>query len=158
MYPFDTVNYNNFNAKPKPLEDKMIPDSMVSLKIAKKHLPTQEIKDRIIRESLEALTLYLAANAQSMSFPELVVPTCVMLRKFKKNVNHHVYSKSVQSLLELIKRNEDMISTERAKIRDKSLRDPANLTKQFALQVKSLVLPLVKEGKRLEDRQTERIH
>jgi nucleolar complex protein 2 len=40
MYPFDTVNYNFFNSKPKPLEEKMIPDSMVSLKIAKKHLPT----------------------------------------------------------------------------------------------------------------------
>ena len=146
MYPFDTVNYNFLNAKPKPLDDKMIPDSMISLKIAKKHLPTQEMKDRIVRESVEALTNYFAANAHSLSFPELVVPAGVMLRKFKKNINNNVYRKNVTSLLELIKRNEDMIANERAKIKDKSLRDPAKLTQQFSVQVNVESLPLVKES------------
>ena len=71
----------------------MIPDSLVSLKIAKKHMPTQEIKDRIVKETIEALTHYYAANAASLSFPELLIPTGVMLRKFKKNTTNGVYRK-----------------------------------------------------------------
>jgi len=31
----------------------MIPETIVSLKIAKKHMDTQEIKDRIVKEALE---------------------------------------------------------------------------------------------------------
>ena len=100
---------------------------MISLKVAKKHVDTQEIKDRIVKESIEALTLYFAANATSLSFPELFVPVGVMLRKFKKNTNNSNYRKMVQSFLELIQRHEDMIAHTRAKIKDKSLRDPAKL-------------------------------
>ena len=68
---------------------------MISLKVAKKHVDTQEIKDRIVKESIEALTLYFAANATSLSFPELFVPVGVVLRKFKKNTNNSNYRKTV---------------------------------------------------------------
>ena len=68
---------------------------MISLKVAKKHVDTQEIKDRIVKESIEALTLYFAANATSLSFPELFVPVGVVLRKFKKNTNNSNYRKMV---------------------------------------------------------------
>jgi hypothetical protein len=40
MMPFDSIHTNYFNAKPKPLTDKVIPETIVSLKIAKKHLET----------------------------------------------------------------------------------------------------------------------
>jgi len=90
------------NNKPKPLEDKQIPPSLVSLKIAKKHVDTAQIKDRIVKETLEALTLYFAANALSLSFPEIIIPTTVILRKFKKNCNNNSYKKSVTSFLDLL--------------------------------------------------------
>ena len=127
LYPFDSTNINYFNAKPKPLNDKSIPDTIISLKIAKKHVETQEMKDRIIKESIEAMTLYFAANSTSLSFPELFVPTGVMLRKFKKNTTNSNYRKMVQSFLELIKRHEDLVAQARGKIKDKSLREPAKL-------------------------------
>jgi hypothetical protein len=84
LYPLDTSNLNFFNSKPKPLQDKAIPDTLVSLKLAKKHMNTQEAKDRIVKEIIESLTLYLAANGNSLAFPEIVVPVTVLLRKFKK--------------------------------------------------------------------------
>ena len=46
------------------------------------------MKDRIIKEALEALTLYLAANSAMLAFPEMIVPISVMLAKFKKNTNN----------------------------------------------------------------------
>ena len=110
LHPFDSTSMNYFNSKPKALQDKSIPDTLISLKIAKKHVETQEIKDRIIKEALEAMTLYFAANSTNLSFPEMFVPTGVMLRKFKKNINNSNYRKMVSSFLELIKRHEDVVA------------------------------------------------
>lgn len=158
MHVLDTVNNNFFNSKPKPMTDKIVPDFFISLKISKKHLPTQEIKDRIIKETVDALTHWFAANATSLSFPELAVPNGVMVRKFKKNVQNQVYRKTLQSLLDLIKRNEEVVANERAKIRDKSLKDPAKLTQQWSIQITGVDMPLVKESAKLEARQIERIN
>lgn len=127
IYPFDSVNTNYFNAKPKPLTDKTIPETLVSLKFAKKHVETQEAKDRIIRDAIDGLTLYLAANSSQLAFPEMFVPVGVLLRKFKKNCKNPNYRKTVSAFLDLVKRNEDKIADARSKIRDKSLKDPARL-------------------------------
>ena len=116
-----------FNSKPKPLQDKAIPDTLVSLKLAKKHIQTQEARDKVVKEIIEALTLYLAANGNSLAFPELVVPISILLRKFKKLTQNANYKKSVQALLDLVGRHENFIAQNRAKIKDKSLSDPARL-------------------------------
>lgn len=125
LLPFENMKY--FNSKPKPLEDKSVPDTLVALKLAKKHFDTQVIKDRIIKESIDALTMFYGANSASLSFPELVVPTCVVLRKFRKLTSNNAYRKTVGSFLDLIKRNEDYVVAERAQIAEKCLRDPAKL-------------------------------
>ena len=135
----------------------MIPDSLVSLKIAKKHVDTQEMKDRIIREALEALTHYYAANAGSVAFPEMCISTGVILRQFKKNTKNSSYRKSVQSFLELLERNDKYVTAERLKIKDKSLREPAKITLQLGNQIKVNELPLVKESEKLAQRRMEQI-
>ena len=56
---------------------------------------TQEAKDRIVKEIIESLTLYLAANGSSLAFPEIVVPVSVLLRKFKKQTTSGIYKKSL---------------------------------------------------------------
>lgn len=88
---FDACNYKFFNAKPKKLEDKMLPETLVCLKVSKKHLETSELKDRLIRESIAALTHYYAANAHCICLPEMLVPAQVVLRKFKKNLTNSTY-------------------------------------------------------------------
>jgi hypothetical protein len=127
LSPFDSVHTAYFNSKPKQLQDKMIPETIVSLKIAKKHMETQEIKDRIVKEALESLTLYLAANSAMLAFPEMMVPISVMLGKFKKATTNQVFRKSIQAFLEHVKRNEQVVAEARAKIKDKSMRDPVKV-------------------------------
>lgn len=73
----------------------MIPETLVSIKIAKKHIETAEMKDRIVKETLEELVLYLAANSYSASFPEMAIPVELALRKFKKNLGNSNYKKMV---------------------------------------------------------------
>ena len=92
------------------MQDKAIPDTLVSLKFAKKHLGTQEVRDRVVKDIMESLTLYLAANANSLAFPELVVPICVLLRKFKKQSGNANYKKSIQAFLDLLARHETFVA------------------------------------------------
>ena len=127
LYPLDTSNLAFFTSKPKPLTDKAVPDTLVSLKFAKKHLGTQEVRDRVVKDIIESMTMYLAANGKSLAFPELIVPICVLLRKFKKQAGNGNYKKSVQAFLELLERHENFVAQSRGKIKDKSLRDPAKL-------------------------------
>ena len=157
LYPLDTSNLNFFNSKPKPLQDKAIPDTLVSLKLAKKHMNTQEAKDRIVKEVIESLTLYLAANGNSLAFPEIVVPVTVLLRKFKKQTTNGIYKKSLQTFLDLITRHENHVAETRAKIKDKSLRDPAKLFQQFAAMAeeKAANTPLAKEQIKIEKARLE---
>jgi len=61
----------------------------------------------------------------------MMVPAGVILRKFKKSSKNSAYRQSVQSFLDLMEKNCTIINEERAKIKDKSLRDPAKLTQQF---------------------------
>lgn len=91
-----------FNQKPKALDDKMIPETLVSIKIAKKHVDTSEMKERIIKETLDELLLYLCANSRSISFPEMAVPISIILRKFKKNSNNSNYRNLVTTLLDTV--------------------------------------------------------
>jgi len=85
------------------------------------------MKDRLIKESIETLTLYFAANSKALAFPEMVVAPAVTLRKFRKQSSNNGYRKVVGNFLELLKRNEEWIAIERVKIVDKSMKDPAKL-------------------------------
>ena len=98
-----------FNQKPKALDDKLIPETIVSIKIAKKHVETGEMKERIVKESLEELMLYFAANSRSISFPEMILPAMNILRKFKKNSTNANYRKMVTLTIEMIEKNSECI-------------------------------------------------
>ncbi len=83
------------NTKSKVLEDKLIPETLVSVKIAKKHLDTVEMKDRVVQEAIEHLTKYLAIHSRRMYFPEMTVGLSIVLRKFRKNSTNNNYRKLV---------------------------------------------------------------
>jgi hypothetical protein len=96
LYPYESAGGVNYlNSKSKPLEDKMIPDSLISIKISKKHIDTVEMKDKIVQESLEQLTLYLAAHSRKMYFPEMTIGLTIVLRKFRKNSSNNNYRKMI---------------------------------------------------------------
>ena len=103
LYPFESAGGITYlNSKSKVLEDKIIPDTMVSVKIAKKHLDTVEMKDRVVQEVIEHLTKFLSIHSRRMYFPEMTIGLSIVLRKFRKNSKNTKYSKLVQSFLEAI--------------------------------------------------------
>jgi hypothetical protein len=58
LYPFEGGDW--LNSKSKQLSDKSIPDTIVSLKIAKKNVDTKEFKDRVVKEVIEELSIYFS--------------------------------------------------------------------------------------------------
>lgn len=156
LYPFDASS-EFLNGKPKQLlQDKAIPDTLVSLKFAKKHADTADVKDRVVREVIEELTIYYAANSRLISFPESIVPIGVVLRKFKKNTHNGNYRKIVAAFLDLLKKNEDFIIHKRLQMREKAIKNLnamlASFDSHFAPDEKT---PLEKERDKIVARRAD---
>lgn len=128
---------------------------MISLKIAKKHADTIEMKDRIVREIIEELTIYYAHNSRVISFPELVIPIGVLLRKFKKHTPNSNYRKIIAAFMELLKKNEDFIIAKRNQLKERSLKNLQNMLNSFEGLIGKELTPLEKEKKKIEERRIE---
>ena len=111
-----------------------MPDTLISHKFAKKHAETAEVKDRVVRELIDELTIYYAANSRMIGFPEAVVPIGVVLRKFKKLTHNGNYRKIVAAFLDLLKKNEDFIIAKRTAMKEKSLKNISALLGSFDAQ------------------------
>ena len=156
MYPFE--QQSGLSSKPKVLEDKLIPDTLVSLKIAKKHMETSEIKDRIVKEALEEILIYYAANSRNIGFPEMTIGIQVVLRKFKKNSGNSSYRNLITAFLNVLEENSKVIISKRAQVRDKL--KSTSLTK-IATQLnhligKNAVTPLEAERAKILKRRAEK--
>lgn len=130
----------------------MIPETLVSIKIAKKHIDTGEMKDRIVRETLDELVLYLAANSSSASFPEMAVPAELVLRKFKKTLGNQNYKKMITQVLEAIQANSEFVKGKRTIffIKDKNSLKSDNIKKwAMFMKKKKEDSPLEKEKKKV---------
>lgn len=150
------MQHELLNSKSKALQDKQIPETLISLKIAKKHQDTQEMKDRIVKEIIDELTIYFANNSKSISFPEMVVPMGVLMRKFKKHTTNSGYRKLVAAFMDLIKKNEDYIIQKRVSIKDKSLKNLFGMVQAFDNGFNQGELtPLQREKAKIEDRRME---
>lgn len=102
-----------FNAKPKALEDKMLPATSICLKISKKHIDTLEMKERIVREACHSLLEYYGTQSHSIAFPEIIVSSLTTLRKFKKGLSNAVFRKVVGDLLDKLQENADFAEQRR---------------------------------------------
>lgn len=150
LYPFEHASSSFLNGKSKPLEDKLIPETLVSLKIAKKHLDTIEIKDRVVQEALEHLSLYLASNSRDLAFPEMTIGLGLVLRKFRKDCKSANYRKYMLSFLDTVKLNEDLIIDKRLLLKDKTLKSTKLGEMQAALnKLISVPTPLEKERSKI---------
>lgn len=96
-----------------------MPETLVSLKIAKKHIDTSEMKDRIVQEALDELLLYYAANSRQIGFPEMVIGTQNILKKFKKSTKSSSYRQLVQTFLDHLDKHSQAILAKRIAIKMK---------------------------------------
>jgi len=77
----------------------------------------------VVRELIDEITIYYAANSRMIGFPEMTVPIGVVLRRFKKYTHNGNYRKIVAAFLDLLKRNEDYIIHKRTLMKEKSIKN-----------------------------------
>ena len=77
-----------------------------------------QMKDKIMREAIDELTLYFSLMSRNVTFPEYFVPIGVFLRKFKKHCTNPAYCKIIGNLLEVVRQSEDLVLKKRSEIKN----------------------------------------
>eukprot|EP00698_Gefionella_okellyi_P005829 TRINITY_DN15267_c0_g1_i1.p1 TRINITY_DN15267_c0_g1~~TRINITY_DN15267_c0_g1_i1.p1 ORF type:complete len:774 (-),score=218.96 TRINITY_DN15267_c0_g1_i1:75-2333(-) len=122
-------------SKPKNIE--------TLLKVSNAELPTRSFQEKAVDTALLLLAEHFAAYAESVSFPELVLPAVVTMRKFVKTCKIGRISKQVMQLVKKLEENSSYI----AKLRSSSDFAPKDTldTNAFSTAVhrKGIKAPLV---------------
>ncbi len=139
LYPFDQINFTYFSSSGRSAPDSVFPPESLTFD----KCDIVEVKENIISEVIKSLIEYYAPLSANLSFPELILPTQVVLERFRQNTP---LKKHVSHFLDLVQKNIDFVAAQRAKITDKSFKDSTRLIQQFNLDLHST--PLWKEASR----------
>jgi len=106
---------NEFKKKFKPSTQKPL-DWTCSLKVPNALLHTRVLFDGIVEQLFELLLEHFAIYANSISFPELAVPSIVALKKFVKSCKVPEYSKTFKQLSQQLENGSTFINSHRLKV------------------------------------------
>eukprot|EP00163_Fabomonas_tropica_P027458 TRINITY_DN5292_c0_g1_i3.p1 TRINITY_DN5292_c0_g1~~TRINITY_DN5292_c0_g1_i3.p1 ORF type:complete len:823 (-),score=265.12 TRINITY_DN5292_c0_g1_i3:127-2595(-) len=99
--------------KPKPSTAKPL-ILHLALKASDSVISTPSYHANIVKESLSILLDHFAIYAYSITFPELTLPTVVLLKSKLKDIKAPKLKKEISLFIERLKRNENFILTKRS--------------------------------------------
>jgi len=111
-YILEVLDCAELNKKSKMGSSKPMNFSLI-LKVPKAKLHTRGFQDSIISQLYEVLLEYFSAYSCSIGFPELILPTCIILKKFLKNCKVPPFKKKIQQLLEQVEKNKKFVLEKR---------------------------------------------
>lgn len=91
-------------------------DIHYTLHVSTAVLSTKSYQAAMVDEALSLLLEHFVVFAYSVSFPELVTPAVLVLRRFAKQTKIHQARKKVQQLVDRLLLNSDFIATQRAAV------------------------------------------
>lgn len=141
VLPFivEVLNSNTFNKKHTVVSMKPMSFACI-LRLNKSQMAENGFRDEVI-ENVCGLTLeYLAHEACSLAFPDLVVPAVVMLKQYLKTCKNSNYTRKLKQILDKIIDNSKFIEQERRKI-NFTLKD-INLIKSWEIGMRNKGTPL----------------
>jgi len=106
---FSLVNFT----KPFPSTSVKPLNFACMLKLSKKQLKERSMQDGAIDQIYDMIVEHCGALSHSISFPEMVIPAVVRLKKFLKTTSSSRFIKLVKQMLALIQENSTFIETKR---------------------------------------------
>lgn len=142
VLPFilEVLQSNTFNKKHTQLSLKAMPFTCI-LRVTKPQLEELSFRTQVTENIFSTALEYLAAESYSLTFPDLVVPTIILLKQYIKTCRVASTSRKLKQLLDLIQDNFRVIEEERKKITF-SLRDSA-LIHSWETQMQNKGTPLL---------------
>nr|CAG8506579.1 3113_t:CDS:10 [Entrophospora candida] len=96
---FDILQSKEVVRSPRPSTLKPL-DFSIILKVPKNYLHTRSYQDGICEELFESFLEYYACFCKSISFPELIIPGVVQLKRHIKHSSNFKFNKQLQQLNE----------------------------------------------------------
>lgn len=114
-YLTEVLSSNSFNEEHKKLSMKPV-NLICLLRFAPANIQENAYKDAVLDQVYELAIEYLAHEAASLSFPDLVVPIVTALRTFCKTTKVYKYSRKIKQLSDKVVENAVFIEKERETI------------------------------------------
>ncbi|KAJ3435353.1 nucleolar complex protein 2 [Anaeramoeba flamelloides] len=102
--------------KAKQMKDEKIYELYRTIHVTKEDAKSFLYQEKVVRESLKLLLEHLEINSYSISFPELVIPTIIHLKRFQKNSKIKRFNIQAQQLIEKMNKNSKFIKKQRQSI------------------------------------------
>ncbi|CAJ0848334.1 2712_t:CDS:10 [Entrophospora sp. SA101] len=112
---FDILQSKEVVRSPRPSTLKPL-DFSIILKVPKNYLHTRSYQDGICEELFESFLEYYACFCKSISFPELIIPGVVQLKRHIKHSSNFKFNKQLQQLNEKLEQNSKYIEQQRSKV------------------------------------------
>jgi len=106
---FSLVNFT----KPFPSNSLKPLNFACMLKLSKKQLRERSLQDGAMDQIYDMIVEHLGSLSHSISFPELVIPTVIRMKKFSKTTSASRFIKLVKQMLTLIQENASFIEAKR---------------------------------------------
>ncbi|KAJ3216924.1 Nucleolar Complex 2 protein [Dinochytrium kinnereticum] len=130
-----------FGKKPKPSTLKPL-DFRLCLKTPAQYVGSRPFQQGAVEESISILVDYFDTFALSISFPELVIPVIVLLKRYIKNSKNFVVNKEIQHFLEALESNHRFVNDKRNNV-DFSPKD-VDKASMFLMDIDPMLSPLRK--------------
>ncbi|KAI9207968.1 Noc2p family-domain-containing protein [Polychytrium aggregatum] len=154
---FEVFESAELRNKAKPSTAKPM-DFIHSIKAPNNYLGTRVYQNNVVDEVVGLMSDYFASFALSISFPELVVPAIIQIKRFVKKSKNFTANKQLQQLVEKLEQNSQFIESRRSNV-DFSPRDEGKCM-NFLQDLDPAVSPLYKYNaarQKLKDQQNAKL-
>lgn len=117
LLPFITAPLLLQDFKKKQLGTSLKPLSFdCILKLSNSQIKEKSYRDSTMDHIYDLLMTYFNSHAHTIAFPEMAVPTIVILKKYAKNCKSPQYAKMMRRVVEKVEENMKHITKERSKV------------------------------------------
>ncbi|CCX30737.1 Noc2p family-domain-containing protein [Pyronema domesticum] len=112
---FEVLASAELKKKPKPATLKPI-DFSITIRAAKSYLSTRVYIDGVAEQIVELFSEFYVLYSKSVAFPELAIPTIVMIKRFMKKNKNTKFNTQLHLLVQKLEANSKFIQEKRANL------------------------------------------